>query len=277
MEAVTSALWTSHQAAEELLAAEVEHHVLALRELLVRFDENMKAWWLLNAVPYWCAERPAIVKAREDQREMVLHALDEDAYAAYYANNPGEHPFEHQFGVPPERGHERIPRLAYLREHLQPASKVLDLSGNDGGFAANLAMAGHTVDCMDLNPDCCERARQRPGVGIVWEGDLRTPPLGIPWQEYDAVVLFEVIEHLPDPGEELARIAARLKAGTAMFVSTPCGAVERGNLPAWADVIRKGHLWSLTPAMFLAALERCGHVVDISLGPDNVMIGRVIV
>jgi glycosyltransferase involved in cell wall biosynthesis len=104
---------------EALKRAETIKHVLALRELLVRHDENLKADALMRlAVPYYVHDDIEIARARADCRENVLHATEPEVYAAYYRENPGEAEFE-SHGIAIKKAHEHFPRLAYLRENLE--------------------------------------------------------------------------------------------------------------------------------------------------------------
>lgn len=255
--------------AEELLGAEVEAHVLRLRELLVRFDENLKAWHLLNSVPYWATDRPAIARARAQQREMVAHAIDPQAYDDYYAQNPHERPFEEQYGIEVAQA-DLIPRVALLADWLGDAKTICDLSANDGWMLAFFKAKGLKVWGCDLNRSNVELAKRR-GIDVV-QGDFArkvTSPA-------DAVVLFETIEHLPDPLAGLKAAAGfYVKPGGHLYVSTPLGAVEGGNLPTWAHVERKGHLHSFRASDFHALLEGVGEVVRFETGPDRVMVAKV--
>lgn len=268
-------LWINPQAAQDLLVAEVEQHVLRLRELLVRGDENLKAWQLLNSVPYW-AQTDAIVAARGDQYEMVKHALDPAAYAKYYSANPNERPFEEQYGLSVAQACDAIPRFGMLRDWLRETfpdepARLIDLSGNDGAMAAALHLHGHAVDVLDLNPSCIERATTRDTGGWALEADFRDE-FGDEPPDYAAAVLFETVEHLADP---LAGLQAAARYAPILWVSTPWGAVEQLNLPAWAAVERKGHLHSFTGTEFNALLEQIGTVEWGTMGPDRVMVARV--
>lgn len=100
-----------------LAAKKAEELVLQLREVLVRHDENWKATKLMECVPYFAWDRPAIAQARLDQREMTLHAVDPGVYGAYYRDNPNEAPFERQ-GVEIEKAHETFQRVDFLRRGL---------------------------------------------------------------------------------------------------------------------------------------------------------------
>lgn len=266
-----------------LQADEAERHVLALREILVRHDENAKAGQLMGCVPYIVADRPAIAQARLDQREMVLHATDPETYRRYYRENPGETPFEAQ-GVPIPDAHKAFPRVAFLRDGLLAqalgidredlreqsdaaiakakgalaAMRVLDLSANDGWMLANLATAdigtgeGGVLDGLDLNRDASERAGKRPELaataGRIVCDDLHAAAEHFEPGSYDAVVCYETIEHVPDPRATLALMAQMVKPGGRIYVSTPDGAYERGNVPDWWRVEYKGHLRALTAA-----------------------------
>jgi hypothetical protein len=108
-----TAPWPVQMRAEQL--------VLELREILVRFDENLKAHALMQeCVPYFIddAAHPLIARAREDQARMVDHIVG-DSYATYYSENPHERPFEEQYGIEPAVAHEHLHRVAYLRAWLE--------------------------------------------------------------------------------------------------------------------------------------------------------------
>lgn len=106
-------------AARGLYEQEVVRRLLGLREDLVRHDENLAAWRLMDeCVPYFLRDHPEVVSARDDQREMVAHLLDPAAYLDFYRTNPGERPFEEQYGLPVEDAH-RIHRVGFLRGELQ--------------------------------------------------------------------------------------------------------------------------------------------------------------
>jgi 2-polyprenyl-3-methyl-5-hydroxy-6-metoxy-1,4-benzoquinol methylase len=272
-----------------LYAQDVVRRVLALREDLVRHDENLAAHTLLTeCVPYFAREHPAIVKAREEQTQMVLHVLEPDAYQEYYATNAHERPFEQQYGVSIEEAH-RLPRLAYLRECLAAQVdlarnsavdlRVLDLSANDGFMAANLSLLGYRTDCIDLHPGNCELAEKRrakyPGIGKVVCGDLHDADRHFEEGGYPAVAIFETIEHVADPLHSLW-VAERMVAdGGYLYVSTPLEAVEQGNLPNWDHVEPKGHVRVFRKSDFRSLLSQYGTIERFEIGWDGVMFAQV--
>lgn len=228
---------------DNLYAQEVTRHLLALRETLVRHDENIKAHTLLSeCVPYFLQADEAILGALEDQIAMTAHVRNPDAYVSYYANNPHELPFEEMFGgsVADCIEQNQLIRVSWLIQQLKEieAANVLDVACNDGAIAKYIENeAGVTVFGLDLNPTCVAGAQKRGISARVGQIEDVSEP-------YDAVYAMEVIEHVPSPVDFLRSLASR---APHVYISTPLGAVESGNVPGWATVEYKGHVRAVTP------------------------------
>lgn len=272
-------------------------HLLQLRELLVRHDENAKAAKLMDCAPYFIWNRPEVAQARLDQREMTLHAFEPATYRSYYRTNPGETPFEAQ-GVPIEDAHKVFHRVKFLRDGLTEQVKleltegsggeepgdqavaeyeqqlrILDLSANDGWMLANLAAAGYGTEGalhgMDLNADAAERANQREQFDHLANArvvcaDLHTAAEHYEAGSYDAVVCYETIEHVPDVPATFDVMQRMVRPGGRIYVSTPDGAFEGGNLPAWHVVEAKGHLRAMRPHDVCEQLVPRGVIHDMT-------------
>lgn len=274
-----------------LYEQDVARRILALREDLVRHDENAAALALMeHCVPFFLQAEPGILAARERQRQMCLHLIDSDAYAEYYATNVHERPFEQQYpGATVTTAHEVFHRVAFLRGALLRQGRaldaggfarprVLDVSCNDGWMAGNLALAGFRCDGIDLNPDCIARAKERKkrrDLGLMGEFQVRDV-LGDPLiAQYDAVVCFETIEHVADPDKALHAMSVMCARNGRLYVSTPNGVDHNGDLPNWDHVEPKGHVRVYAPDSFHALLSRHGTVERMEQGPDCVMVAEV--
>jgi 2-polyprenyl-3-methyl-5-hydroxy-6-metoxy-1,4-benzoquinol methylase len=268
-----------------------EQLVLELRELLVRFDENLKAHTLLQGcVPYFLddASHPAIARARADQAAMVDHITNPAAYAPYYRENHHEKPFEIQYGISAEDAHNHLHRVRYLRSWLQtstpekpgPTRQLLDCACNDGWMAKNLeGLVRYTG--IDLNPHCIVRAKGRKVAGAkFWVGFAELAGVRQVKDGYDVVVAFELIEHVKDPDAVLAAMVWVCKPGGSLFVSTPLGACTGGDLPNWWFVEPKGHVRAYTPNTFAELLTRHGEVQEIQVSEaqaGQLMVARITV
>lgn len=279
-----------------------EQLVLELREILVRFDENLAAHTLMQScVPYFLddASHPSIARARAEQAQMVDHIVG-DSYAHYYETNHHERPFEEQYECQPEDAHERLHRVRFLRRWLleQQARlplNLLDCACNDGWMAKNLeGLVNYTG--VDLNPHCIERAKSR-GVGdasfsvgfaedvdalhITKDGQVVEGLQGIRSKTdrgFDVVVAYELIEHVRDPAALLEVMASTCEPGGSLFVSTPLGAGTGGELRNWWYVEPKGHVRAYTPQSFADLLSPHGEThIEISdtQGAGQLMVARV--
>jgi SAM-dependent methyltransferase len=247
-----------------------------------------------ECVPFFLedAQHPQIRQAREHQAAMVAHITDgPDAYAAYYQANAHERPFEEQYETQPQDAHKVLPRVAVLRDRLGQLEKdrvrpidghlpvLLDCACNDGWMGVNLR---GIVDYhgIDLNPGCVDRAKARHvRRGQFRAGDIHQATdltAGFrPEGGYDYVVCFECLEHVPDPDATMAALVSVTKPGGRIFLSTPAGATEHGDLPTWWLVEPKGHVRVFTPTSFQQLLARYGTVEGILLGPDQVMVAEL--
>ena len=268
----------------KLYEQDVVRRILALREDLVRHDENAAALALMTkCIPFFALDHPEIARQRDDQIAMCRHLIEPEAYAGYYSQNVHERPMEEQYpGATVDNAHEVFHRVAFLCEGLARQGnnlRVLDVSCNDGWMAANLALAGICCDGIDLNPGCIERAKVRAGrsdMGCIGEfavGDFVTLPP--PPEEYASVVCFETIEHVADPDAAMEALVRMCWVAGRIYVSTPNGVDHGGDLPNWDHVEPKGHVRVFVPKTFHELLSRHGTVERMEQGPDGVMVAEV--
>jgi len=94
---------------------------------------------------------------------------------------------------------------------------VLDYGCSHGAFLALLRdeFGFSTVEGLEISRDSVEFARRHYGLTVASATEeLRQ-------RSYDFVLLFEVIEHLPNPGALIERITGLVKPGGCLMITTP--------------------------------------------------------
>jgi 2-polyprenyl-3-methyl-5-hydroxy-6-metoxy-1,4-benzoquinol methylase len=121
-----------------------------------------------------------------------------------------------------------------LLRFVLPPAKVLEIGCSHGGFVAMMNQAGFDATGLEVNPSIVSIARRTFGVDVL-TGPLESQ--SIPAGTYDAVVMLDVIEHLPDPVKTLTRCLEVLKPGGILFGQTPAYPAGR----SLADLTSAGH------------------------------------
>ncbi len=108
---------------------------------------------------------------------------------------------------------------------LSPETKVLDIGCAGGAFLRAAKALTLTATGVEPSKWLSQYAREKHGL------DVRTGTLAeqdFPKESFDLITLWDVIEHLPDPGKELDRIYELLKPGGLLVVNYP----DFGSVPA---------------------------------------------
>jgi 2-polyprenyl-6-hydroxyphenyl methylase/3-demethylubiquinone-9 3-methyltransferase len=115
-------------------------------------------------------------------------------------------------------------RLAYVeRDGALAGRAVLDVGCGGGLLSEAMARRGARVTGLDLAPEVIEVARAHArdsGVEVSYlresaEDHARSRPA-----HYDAVVCMEMLEHVPDPQAVVSALAALVRPGGPVFLST---------------------------------------------------------
>jgi SAM-dependent methyltransferase len=114
------------------------------------------------------------------------------------------------------RAHALRSDLRYLEQ--QTPGKLLEVGCGDGYFLADAARHGWDVYGNDFDEVAIARARAN-GLDQVQVGDLTQA--NYPADAFDAVVMSNVLEHLPNPIETLQECRRVLKPGGRLISITP--------------------------------------------------------
>lgn len=138
---------------------------------------------------------------------------------------------------------ENARRLALLRAHLPAGGRVLDAGCADGDFVS-AAKGAFEISGLDRSEFAIEQARERNPelAGRLWCGKLEDLPAGA--APFDAICLWDVIEHVWDPVPVCRDLLARLAPGGVLLLSTPAADAPIARLMGryWAFMTPPEHL-----------------------------------
>lgn len=135
--------------------------------------------------------------------------------------------------------------------------RVLDVGCGRGLLLEQLRRRGWDVQGTELSEQSAAYPRDVLGIP-VHIGDL--VDLHFPSDHFDAVVLWHVLEHVPDPAVVLAEVARILRPGGIFLVAVPnFGSLEaRLTRDKWFHLDVPRHLNHYTPAVLYRALAGAG-------------------
>lgn len=143
--------------------------------------------------------------------------------------------------------------------------RILDLGAHDGYVSAWLKQRSEgdvEVDGVELNPEGVIRANRR-GINCKRGAAEDAPALFEPGS-YDAVLLFELLEHVVDVDRLLAAAERMVKPEGRLYLSTPDGTFGEGNNPH--------HLRAYRSIDLVDLLRRRGRLHDVAVGGDGVTV-----
>jgi SAM-dependent methyltransferase len=149
---------------------------------------------------------------------------------------------------------------------LRPGRRGLLDIGCGNGFMLQVALDRGWSEVRGVEPSTDAIAQADPSVGNLIVGDLMRPGL-FPESSFDAVTLFQVLDHMPDPVALLRECHSVLRPGGAILAFNH-------NVTAWSarllrersPIIDVEHTYLYAPATMRRLFERAGFEV-ISVGP----------
>ena len=144
------------------------------------------------------------------------------------------------------------------------AGRLLDVGSGDGTFVHHMAAHGWDATGLDFSPAARELALRRKLRGSFLHGSLTD--VDLPAGSFDAITLWQVLEHIGEPLPALRRVRELLRPGGLFVASVPniegLSAVLTGERWWGLDVPR--HLVHYSPRTLRRAVLGAGlQVVDI--------------
>lgn len=117
-----------------------------------------------------------------------------------------------------ERRYGMYKNLRVVTRRVSQQGRALDIGCATGNFLVALSQAGWEVAGVDTSQVAVDYARSRFGLD-VYHGEL--DEANYPDQHFDLVTLWNVLEHVYDPGQLLKETARITKPGGTLMFSVP--------------------------------------------------------
>jgi len=165
--------------------------------------------------------------------------------------------------------------LQVLDRHRRPPGRLLDVGCSNGYFLEAAAGRGWDAEGIDVNEDSVRVALSRnltARPGALEDADFEPG-------SFDAVTLWDVIEHVPDPARTLGLARSLLAAGGVLLLSTPNigGLFPRLSYPLgrrtgyWPHAEPPQHLFQFSERTITRLLDSAGlRTIDIRHGRSPV-------
>ena len=150
-------------------------------------------------------------------------------------------------------------RTALLLRYIKNG-RILDIGCGDGFLLKYLKEKGWEVYGVEPGEVASRYARDILGLS-VFTGVLKD--VGYPDDHFDAVSLYAVFEHLPNPTQTLMEIKRILKPGGILFISVPNfgGLESRIFGERWIAIKAPTHLYHFTPTVLSRIVKKAGFQV----------------
>ena len=202
---------------------------------------------LAEAGDYFLAHRRAtahgpIVGCRECGFVFTSPRFGDTDYDAIYGSIATPHEGDGGFDAAKTARFRRL--AAIVRRRMPPGGRFLDLGCGDGAFLRQMN------DPAGMGFEIGPPARRQAGPSEIIIGNWAdvAGSADAPVGSFDFVTAFDVLEHLPRIGEDVALVSSVLKPGGLFFLSVPnvASLVARAMGKRW-NMLLLEHLWYFSP------------------------------
>ncbi len=248
------------QKIEQLLAGCDVQIIEHKKELYVKFRRNLDKMveeLLENNQPLkaWDVVKDTNWPKKERLWLRVKHAFNPEDYKKYYSEQLVEYPVSEEQALDCTT---LYPRFKWVVESIekQGAKTVLDLGSADGYVALTLAKRGLTCAGYNLYKPSVDIANERAEKNKLTASFICDDLMNAKGK-HDAVILMEVLEHVPNPQETIDHCMSLVAKDGSFYLSTPSPdhigitlhKEELGRVAGdWDDGLPSGHLRIFTEA-----------------------------
>lgn len=124
--------------------------------------------------------------------------------------------------------------LELVKKVSVPGAKILDVAAAQGNFSLYLAELGYRVTWNDLREELAEYVKLKHEQGDIEYAPGNVFDLGFE-EDFDVVLITEIIEHVAHPDEFLEKIKHLVKPGGSIVMTTPNGGYFLNTLPKFTE------------------------------------------
>ncbi|HRN50106.1 MAG TPA: class I SAM-dependent methyltransferase [Anaerolineales bacterium] len=150
-----------------------------------------------------------------------------------------------------------IYQLDMVRQ-FNPKGKLLEIGPAYGAFARLAKLYGYEVETIEMDEKCCDYLENVAGVGVVRSDK---PEQVLPsLEKKDVIVMWHVIEHLPDPWEVLVKAVETLLPEGLLAIASPNPSAFQFRIlrSYWPHLDAPRHLQLIPADLLISRLEPLG-------------------
>lgn len=163
-------------------------------------------------------------------------------------------------------------RVQRLGQHASPPGRLLDVGCGPGFFLACASRQGWDVQGIDISQWAADYAEEYLGLEVQVKAPAQ---IGDLWHNaFDAITMFHLLEHLPDPLEALQAIREALRENGVLIIVVPniSGFEARYYDRDWRGLSIPYHLYHFTPDTATQMLGKAGlEVLTVHKHPSQLV------
>jgi glycosyltransferase involved in cell wall biosynthesis/precorrin-6B methylase 2 len=246
---------------------------------LVEDSDVIPAIAVLNEMPDNLKSAP-ILRLEKQLTDLYPYLTGECTLSEYYENYFVR---EDEKGARAHRSSEGMPRFEAISEQislLKPHARVLDYGCAEGVIILDLARRNpdkefYGVDHAETNVILCRKYAEELGLHNVSFG-VATNPDEVPFEDYDAVICSEVLEHVPEPWQLIYDLEQHSKIGAKIIITVPQGPWEAIGLYDKEQFNWRAHIWHINKWMLRQMFRNKKDCSMVSLFNGHFHDGRML-